>query len=247
MLAPTPIRSVLAEHHALVIGAGGLGGPIALSLAQGGIGQLSICDDDVVELSNLQRQIQFTTDDVGKSKVQALGNVLRHYKGTTTKLHRQRFTKDTQKRLCEDVSIIIDGSDNFATKFLCNDSARALGIPCVISAAIRYTGQVMTIRPEAACYRCFFESPPPDESCSRSGVLGPICGIIGGTAAKCALKLLRSPSDESSESELLVFENLPTTLTPRRVRFRPRKHCSACEQTLVMRTHKTSYQKETYP
>ncbi|MBK9070286.1 MAG: ThiF family adenylyltransferase [Myxococcales bacterium] len=182
----------------LVIGAGALGGPIALGLASHGVA-LRIVDDDVVELSNLPRQIQFCDDDVGGPKVVALRERLREAGGEAggpdIEVEAVRFVATNARRLLADVALIIDASDSPVAKFLACDQAIAHGVPYLIAAAIGTGGNLFIGAPGHACYRCLFEAPPDDaDTCASAGVLAPICGIVAQLAVQAAMQLLRSPT-----------------------------------------------------
>lgn len=171
-----------------VIGAGGLGGPIALAVAAAGA-EVTVCDPDTVELSNLHRQIQFSTDDLGRPKAAALVARIEASGGRAVALV-ERFTAETAASIASDCDLLVDGSDDPATKFLVADWARTHGRPYVIAAALRYGGNVFASAPGAACYRCLFEDVPDDApTCADAGVLGPLVGWIGGVAATRALRL----------------------------------------------------------
>ena len=180
---------ILVRLRAAVIGAGGLGGPIALALAAAGV-EVEVWDPDVVELSNLHRQIAFTAADLGAGKAQRLVDVIGAGGGRAT-ARAVRFEAGTAGVLEREVDLIVDGSDDAATKFLVADLAGAAGRPYVIASALGLGGHVFTSAPGAACYRCLFESPPADApTCADAGVLGPVVAWIGGAAAERALRLL---------------------------------------------------------
>jgi len=231
-----------------IIGAGGLGGPIAYCLAAADAGRLIVCDDDVVQISNLQRQVQFCTADIGRKKVDALADELarRGYPASHLRVVDDRFTVENAAAVIADADVLIDASDNFTTKFAVNDVAVAAGLPCVIAAVLRYGGQVLPFRPgETGCYRCLFEAPPDGHevrSCADAGVLGAAVAVIGGLAARAALALAEPSTRRSAEDdtpacgELYVCDDLREPMEPRRVRFHPRAGCTACA-TLPGRVH----------
>ena len=227
------MSSVAGTRFAL-IGAGGLGGPIAYALAAAGAAELLICDDDIVDLSNLQRQIQFTTPDVGRAKVVVIAEELirRGYPAPHIHSIRARFTAENAPALLARVDFVLDCSDNFATKFLVNDQAIAAGLPFVISGVLRYGGQVLAVQPGVSgCYRCLFEAPPDDElSCAEAGILGATVAVIAGWAAGVAIAMVDGNSADPS-GELLVFNDLRRDLVPRKVGFRRRPGCLACAAT----------------
>jgi len=225
----------------LVVGAGGLGGPVSYALAAAGAASITVCDDDVVDLSNLQRQIQFTTADVGRPKVQALGDELtrRGYASQRYTGVCERFSAKTAARLLDDVDVVIDGSDNFVTKFAVNDVSVAAELPFVIGGVLRYTGQVLAAIPgQTGCYRCVFEAPPEDDdanSCAQAGVLGAVVGVIGGELAAAALAL--AAGDASCAGSIRLYNDIASAEPPRTIRFNRRPGCGACDRaTMVERT-----------
>lgn len=217
-----------------IIGAGGLGGPVAYALAAAGAGRLLVCDHDLVELSNLQRQVQFSTADTGTPKVFALGEELvrRGYPRDRLDLIDEPFENNGAASILAAVDVVIDGTDNFPTKFLINDRCVAAGVPFVIGSVLRYGGQVIAVRPGAsACYRCLFEGPPTGDdplSCADAGVLGAAVAIIAGLTARAALALARGDDATSAPGELHAYDDLRRSIEPRRVRFHARPDCLAC-------------------
>jgi adenylyltransferase/sulfurtransferase len=211
-------------RRATIVGAGGLGGPLALALGAAGI-ELSIVDPDVVEVSNLHRQIHFTSADVGKPKasVLAAGVVAR---GSAARGYRLRWTADDAGDISGDSDLIVDGSDDPVTKFAVADWAVATGRPYVIAAALRYGGNVLAGAPGHACYRCLFEEPADAATCRAAGVLGPVVGAIGGVAAALAIGLIGG--DRTHAGSIFVFDDLRTSHAPRVVRLSPRKGCLSC-------------------
>jgi len=210
--------------RATVVGAGGLGGPIALSLGAAGI-ELAIVDPDVVDVSNLHRQIHFIAADVGKPKAGVLAGAV-VARGGAAKGYQLRWTADDADDISGDSDLIIDGSDDPATKFAVADWAVRTGRPYVIAAALRYGGNALAGAPGHACYRCLFEEPVDAATCQAAGVLGPVVGAIGGVAAALALGLARR--DRTHAASIFVFDDLRRTQEPRIVRFAPRPGCTAC-------------------
>ncbi|MDN5940679.1 MAG: molybdopterin-synthase adenylyltransferase MoeB [Nitrospira sp.] len=185
----------IAQARILIVGVGGLGSPAALYLAAAGVGALGLIDSDVVDLSNLQRQIIHHTPDVGrpkvlsaKEKIQALNS------DVNVVLHEDRFMARNALELVRDYSVVIDGVDNFPAKFLINDACYFAGKPLVHGGILRFDGRVSTIIPkQSACYRCVFKQPPPPglvASCQEAGVIGVLAGVIGTIQATEALKLI---------------------------------------------------------
>ncbi|HSN28817.1 MAG TPA: ThiF family adenylyltransferase [Kofleriaceae bacterium] len=210
--------------RATVVGAGGLGGPLALGLAAAGI-EVAIVDPDRVELSNLHRQIHFTSLDVGKPKATVLAGAV-VARGGAAKGYQVRWTADDADDISGDCDLIVDGSDDPVTKFAVADWAVRTGRPYVIAAAIRYGGNALVGAPGAACYRCLFEEPADVASCQTAGVLGPVVGAIGGVAAALAIGLAKG--DRSHAGSIFVFDDLRKTQEPRIVAFSPRAGCPAC-------------------
>jgi molybdopterin/thiamine biosynthesis adenylyltransferase len=183
----------------LLIGAGGLGSPAAYYLAAAGVGTLGIVDHDVVDRSNLQRQILHTDGRVGTSKVEsARASLLALNPSLTIKAYETRLTSRNVEVLFDGYDLVVDGSDNFATRYLVNDACVKLGIPNVYGAVFRFEGQVSVFWPNytryrGPCYRCVHPEPPPPElapSCAEAGVLGVLPGVIGLLQAVEAIKLL---------------------------------------------------------
>lgn len=215
-----------------IIGAGGLGGPVAYALAAAGAEALTLCDPDRVELSNLQRQVQYTTADIGRLKVEALADELsrRGYPRERVRTVAGRLDADTAAELLDGAGAVVDGTDDLATKFATNDAACARGIPAVIGGVLRYAGQVLAFVPgRTGCYRCLFEDPPEQDaqSCAEAGVLGAAVAVIGGAMARAALRL------PDSAGQLHVYDDLTRSAEPRRVRYNPRPDCPACHKTAV--------------
>lgn len=221
----------LRDARVLVIGAGGLGSPAALYLAAAGIGTLGIVDGDKVELSNLQRQILHTTADIGKPKVESAARTLTALNpDVTVKAFCTRFDESNGAAIAKDFDFIIDGSDNFDTKFLVNDLAVKLGIAFSHAGIVRLQGQVMTVVPgKSACYRCLFKTPPPPEdilNCQASGILGAVAGTIGTIQATEAVKYLAGFEDGLLTDRLLVYD--AKNLRFREVEVRRDPQCAAC-------------------
>jgi len=215
--------------RATVVGAGGLGGPISFALARAGI-ELTIVDPDLVELSNLHRQIQFTSTDIGAPKATRLADSIVARGGAARGLV-SRWTPETADEISGDSDLIVDASDDPATKFAVADWAVANGRHYVISAALRYGGNVMAGAPGVACYRCLFEEPADAPSCADAGVLGPVVGAIGGVAAAVAIGLVQGV--RTYVGALLAFDDLRKVAEPRVVRFAPRQGCPACARAPI--------------
>jgi molybdopterin/thiamine biosynthesis adenylyltransferase len=219
--------------RATLVGAGGLGGPLALALGRADI-ELTIVDHDAVELSNLHRQIQFTSVDLGQPKAMRLAGVV-VARGGIARGQVTRWTRDNADELGADADVVVDASDDPTTKFAVADWAVARGRCYVIASALRYGGNVMAGAPGAACFRCLFEAPVDDApTCADAGVLGPVVGAIGGVAAAVAIALARG--DRALAGALLAFEDLRRSADPRIVRFAPRAGCPACAVALISPT-----------
>ena len=217
----------LADSSVTLVGAGGLGGPIAYALAAAGAGAITVCDPDRVELSNLQRQVQFTTADLGRLKVEALAGELARRGYDRVRALPIAFDAGTAAELLAGADVVVDGSDSPETKFAVNDRALAAGTPAVIASALRYGGNVFAGAPGAACYRCLFEEPPSDApSCADAGVLGAAVAVVGGAAARAAVAL--AAGDRTGAGTITVWDDVRTSAPPRRVAFRARPGCPAC-------------------
>jgi adenylyltransferase/sulfurtransferase len=210
----------------LVIGAGGLGCPALFALAPR-VGTVGIVDDDVVELSNLNRQILHRTEDVARPKVQSARDaVRRRFAHANVETLRARVEPDNVDAVVRGWDVVVDGTDSFDAKFLINDACVRAGIPLVHGGVVRFTGQLMSIVPGSACYRCLFESPPPRgiaPSCQEAGILGAFAGVIGALMAAEALAIL--DGKPKLAGSLLVVDGLEDR--SRRVRVRPRAGCEA--------------------
>jgi len=201
----------LRDARVLVIGAGGLGSPAAFYLAAAGIGTLGIIDPDNVELSNLQRQILYATKNIGQRKVESAKTTLTELNpDVDVKTYPLRFDDTNAAEIAAEYQFIVDGSDNFDTKFLVNDTAIKLGIAFSHAGIVRLQGQTMTVIPgKSACYRCLFKAPPPPEeilNCQASGILGSVAGTIGTIQATEAIKFLAGFEEGLLTDRLLVYD-----------------------------------------
>jgi adenylyltransferase/sulfurtransferase len=217
---------------ALILGAGGLGCPAALALAAAGATRLGVVDDDRVDSTNLHRQVLFGDADVGELKVAAFARALtRLYPALAVETHAVRFDATNARELIAGYDVLIDGTDNFASKFLANDAAVLAGRPLVHGAAVGLGGQLLTVpvggRP---CYRCLFEEPPPagvGPSCAEAGVLGPVPGVIGALQGVEAARLLRGETP-AFVGRLVQYDSQAMSL--RIVRHNPNPACAVCGQ-----------------
>ncbi|MBI1920254.1 MAG: molybdopterin-synthase adenylyltransferase MoeB [Geobacter sp.] len=190
----------LFDGKVLIIGAGGLGSPIALYLAAAGVGTIGIADADVVDLSNLQRQIAHHTKDIGVPKVEsAREKMVAMNPDVTVKTYQEWISASNIAQIVADYDFVIDGTDNFAAKFLINDACVLAGKPYSHGGILQFDGQTMTIKPgESPCYRCLFPAPPPKDaipSCSQAGVIGVLPGVLGTIQATEAIKFLLGKGD----------------------------------------------------
>lgn len=185
----------LLASHVVTIGAGGLGSPSLLYLAAAGVGHITVIDGDEVDETNLQRQIAHTTADLGVNKAEsAAQTMLAINPGIEVTVVPERIDAENIAGLLADADLVLDGSDNFATRYLVNDACVLAGKPLVEAAILRFQGQLMTIVPgQGPCYRCLFPYQPEPgtvPSCSQAGILGPVAGVLGSLQAAEALKLL---------------------------------------------------------
>lgn len=185
----------LKSARVLVVGAGGLGCPVALYLAAAGVGHLTLADDDVIELANLQRQIAFENTQLGEPKAQALAEQMRRINPLiTVEAVTERLEGDDVLRQVQACDLVLDCTDNFATRFAINKACVKAGVPLVSGAAIRGEGQLAVFdarQPDAPCYQCLYPDQGNDElTCSEAGVIGPLVGIIGACQAMEAIKML---------------------------------------------------------
>ncbi|HEX7247881.1 MAG TPA: molybdopterin-synthase adenylyltransferase MoeB [Actinomycetota bacterium] len=203
----------LLDSSVLVIGAGGLGSPIAMYLAAAGIGKLGIVDFDEVDVSNLQRQILHTSEDIGRSKVESAVEHLRAINPTIEIVGHDTLLFSTNVYdVFEGYDIVVDGTDNFPVRYLVNDATQFTGTPLVYGSIYQFEGQATVFMPgqETPCYRCLFPSPPPPgtvPSCAEGGVFGVLPGVIGGIQATEAIKLITGEGD-TLEGRLLLYDAL---------------------------------------
>jgi molybdopterin/thiamine biosynthesis adenylyltransferase/rhodanese-related sulfurtransferase len=224
----------LEAARVLVVGAGGLGSPAAFYLAAAGVGTLRLVDDDVVDRSNLQRQILHTDARIGVAKVESAAIALSALNPRTlVEAMAERITSDNVERLLDGIDVVIDGADNFPARYLLNDACVKLGKPLVYGAVHRFEGQVSVFdagrrRGEAPCYRCLFPEPPPPDAapnCSEAGVLGVLPGVIGMLQATEAIKLILGIG-EPLRGRLLQFDALAMRF--RETRLAPDEACVLC-------------------
>ena len=222
-------QAKLLAAKVLLIGAGGLGSPAALYLAAAGVGRIGLVDDDVVDASNLQRQVIHATDRVGMAKTESARRTIEGLNPDVhVDEHKLRLNRDNALELFAQYDLVIDGSDNFGTRYLVNDACVLAGKPQVHGSIFRFDGQATTFVPGGACYRCLFPEPPPPElapSCQEAGVLGALPGIIGVIQAIEGLKLILGKG-EPLAGRLLLYDALEQKF--REVKYAKDPACPAC-------------------
>lgn len=226
-------QAALLEARVLVIGAGGLGSPVVLYLAAAGVGTIAVADDDTVDLSNLQRQVLHSTDRVGMAKVESARRTVAGINPDVTLQPIQaRVTADNVRALVDAHDLVIDGSDNFETRFLVMDACHLARKTLISAAILQFEGQISTYKAYLGsphpCYRCIFPEPPPAgliPTCAEGGVLGALAGVVGSWQAIEALKELLGIG-ESLSGYLMIYDALTTTV--RKVKVRPDPACRLC-------------------
>lgn len=222
----------LLNAKVLIIGAGGLGSPAALYLAAAGVGTIGIVDADEVDLSNLQRQVIHTTNDLGKTKVKSAKETMEAINpDVTVKTYRMFVDSTNIMELIEEYDFILDCTDNFPAKFLINDACVMAGKPFCHAGIIRFQGQLMTYVPgEGPCYRCVFKNPPPKDAvptCKQAGVIGAVAGVIGCLQAMEAIKYIIGQGDLLT-GRLLTYDSLKMNFRTIKV---PRDcNCAICSE-----------------
>jgi molybdopterin/thiamine biosynthesis adenylyltransferase len=229
-------QAKIANAKVFIVGAGGLGCPVGYYLAAAGVGTIAMVDNDTVEISNLQRQIAHNMHSLGMAKVESAKKTFEALNPDVNVVAmRKRISKDDILDLINDYDIVVDGSDNFPTRYLVNDACFMAKKPLVSGAILRFEGQVTTIIPgEGPCYRCLFEEPPPPglvPSCQEAGVLGVLPGVIGGLQATEVLKLILGKGDVL-KGELLIYNALKTTF--RKVKVPKNPSCPLCGEHPVI-------------
>jgi molybdopterin/thiamine biosynthesis adenylyltransferase len=225
-----PGQRKLAAAKVLVVGAGGLGSPVALYLAAAGVGTVGIADADTVDLSNLQRQIIHFTPDLGRPKVDSAAEKMRALNPDIEVRPIPEFLRaENIRQVIRGYDFVIDGTDSFAAKFLINDACVLEGIPFSHGGILRYQGQTMTVQPGvSACYRCVFVAPPPPDAvptCSQAGILGAIAGMLGTIQAAETLKFITGVGSLLKDA-LLTFD--ARDMAFRKVPLRRNPRCPAC-------------------
>ena len=220
----------ICNSKVLCIGTGGLGSPVSLYLAAAGVGKLGLIDFDVVDKSNLQRQIAHGESTVGKLKVDSAKNRIADLNSDVEVVtYNERLTAENAMRIFADWDIIVDGTDNFPTRYLANDACVLLKKPYIYGCILRFEGQVSVFDSRTGpCYRCLYPEPPPPgmvPSCAEGGVLGVLCGIIGGLQTNETIKLILDQG-ESLNGRLVIFDALG--LKFREMKLRKDKNCPIC-------------------
>lgn len=219
----------LLEAKVLVLGAGGLGSPIAIYLALAGVGTIGIVDFDCVDLSNLHRQTLHFTEDVGRPKVESAVDTLARYNPEITVVpHAEPLTSENAMRIISQYDIVVNGADNFPSRYLVNDACYLLGKPLVDGCILMFDAQATVFLPGQGCYRCLYPAPPPPglvPSCAQAGVLGALPGLVGSLQAIETLKLILGIG-EPLVSRMFLYDAL--TAEFRQVRLRKYPECPLC-------------------
>jgi adenylyltransferase/sulfurtransferase len=227
----------------LLVGVGGLGCPAGIALVRAGIGTLGLCDDDEIDRTNLHRQILFGEADVGDQKLDAAGRALRALAAPASvrlELHRTRLLPDNAVDIVRTYDLVLEGSDNFATKFLTADACALVGVPVVHASAVRWVGTALAVGPKGRpCYRCLFEDMPDGEppNCAEAGVLGPVVGVVAAAQVDLGLALI---DGLPVEGQLVTFDGWTDLL--RRRTIAPRSDCALCGHApRIRRIEEASY------
>lgn len=239
-------QQALLEAEVLVLGAGGLGSPIIQYLAAAGVGTLGIADDDVVERSNLQRQIIHGDDDIGTPKVEsAAAYVAKLNPDIDVRTHRTRVTPENVEALIDGYDFVVDGTDNFATRYLVNDACTLAGIPFSHGAIFQFEGQVTTFTSDGAapCYRCVFPEAPPDglvADCATGGVLGVLPGTIGCIQATETVKAILEKG-KLLDGQLILYDALEMDFA--KVEVEKKSECPVCgDDPAIDSVHDVTYE-----
>ena len=219
----------LVDSKVLVVGAGGLGSPVLLYLAAAGIGTLGVVDGDRVDLTNLQRQILHFTHDIGRPKTQSAQRTLEDINPETTVIpHQTVLASDNALEIIDGYDLVINGSDNFPTRYLVNDACVFLGKPLIDASILKWEGQATVFLPGRGCYRCLFPTPPPPgavPSCAEGGIIGAVAGFMGSLQALEAVKVLLG-RDDTLANRLLIFDALSAEV--RTLRWARNPSCPVC-------------------
>jgi molybdopterin/thiamine biosynthesis adenylyltransferase len=221
----------LSAARVLVVGAGGLGSPALLYLAAAGVGRLGIVDDDTVSLSNLQRQVLHATDEIGAPKVESAGRALgRLNPHVAVAAHAVRLDAGNAAGIIAGYDLVLDGCDNFATRYVVNTACVAAGTPLISAAMSQWEAQLSLFHPAGGgpCYECVFPEPPAAEltpSCAQTGIVGALPGVVGSMMALEAVKLI-ARAGEGLRGRMLIYDALHCEM--RDIRLRPRPDCPVC-------------------
>ncbi|MCP3137963.1 HesA/MoeB/ThiF family protein [Pyxidicoccus xibeiensis] len=231
-----PHASRLEGARVLLVGAGGLGCPASLALAQAGVGHLTLADPDRVDVTNLPRQLWHRTQDVGRNKAEsAAAGLARAFLTLSTEALPERVDAGNAEALFRAHDAVIDATDGVATKFFLSDVAVLTGVPLVYGGVLRMQGQAMRVDPRGPCLRCLYEAPPPPDAvptCAQAGVLGSLAGLVGAVQALLALELLSGAARPApGEATLHVLDGV--SLLGRRVRVERAPDCPGCQVTAV--------------
>ena len=232
-------QAKLRAARVLIVGAGGLGSPLSLYLGAAGIGTIGLIDHDVLELSNLQRQVAHTTARLGRNKVDSMAEALAALNpGVRIETHVRRMDADAARDLIPRYDLVCDGTDNFATRFLLGDACHLLGRPLVSAAVLRFEGQLSVFQGHLGaphpCHRCLHPEQPPEglvPTCSEAGVLGAVTGVMGTLQATEVLKLILGVG-ESLSGRLLLWDALDARF--RTVKLRRDPACPLCGETVTI-------------
>ncbi len=219
----------LIDAKVLIVGAGGLGSPVAVYLTLAGVGTVGIVDFDTVDLSNLQRQILHQQSDVGRPKVESARETLENYNSdVNVVVHEAPLTSENAMEIISQYDVIVNGADNFPARYLVNDAAYLSGKPLVDGSILLFDGQASVFIPGQGCYRCLFPAPPPPgavPSCAEAGVLGALPGMVGSIQAVETIKLIIG-AGEPLAGRLLIIDAL--SMDFRSVKLRRNKECPLC-------------------
>ncbi len=222
-------QRALVGAKVLVVGAGGLGSPVSLYLALAGVGTIGIVDFDTVDVSNLQRQILHTDADVGRRKVVSAKETLEaHNPEVNVIMHEEPINADNAMDIIPNYDIVVNGADNFATRYLVNDAAYLAGKPLVDGAILVFDGQAATYIPGQGCYRCLFPDPPPPgevPNCAEAGVIGALPGLVGSIQALETIKIAMGIG-ETLSGRMLIIDAL--TMEFREIKVRRNPNCKLC-------------------
>jgi molybdopterin-synthase adenylyltransferase len=233
----------LKDAKVLVIGAGGLGSPSLLYLAAAGVGRIGVVDADSVDVTNLQRQVAHATADIGRNKAESAAETMSAINPLIdVDVHPVRIAPENALDLIGDYDLVLDGTDNFPTRYLINDACVMLQRPLVTAAILRYSGQIMVVQPgSTACYRCVFPEPPPAgsvPSCSQAGILGPVAGVMGSLQALEAIKVLIG-ADETIAGRFIAIDF--RTLENQVMELCRNEQCAVCgDKPSITELHQTT-------